>query len=186
MEMNYLWLVKAFLSDPKKIPKAARFLLRLSTSPIRTLPNFIIVGFPKCGTTSLYEYLVQHPSILPAFQKEIFFFIWHAKKGMLWYRANFPTVITKFIQKLRKRKFVTGEATPSYLLYPKVARQIHNMNPNTKLIVLMRNPTDKAFSNFNHLVREGLAKNIGQAIKADLDRKIKTKTPLHHRLSNDI
>jgi len=187
MEMDCVWLIKAHLKNPKKFFKGVMFLFRLITSPIRTLPDFIIIGFPKCGTTSLYEYLVQHPSILPAFQKEVFFFIWHVQKGMLWYRAYFPTVLSKFIQKLRKRKFITGEATPTYLLYSETPQQIHDMNPNTKVIVLLRNPAEKAVSTFNHLVRKRRAENIDDVIKADITSKnLGTMTPLHHIVSNGI
>jgi hypothetical protein len=187
METSLFQLIKTYSSNFKNVLTAIRFLFRLVTSPVRTLPDFMIAGFPKCGTTSLYEYLIQHPSIFPAFSKETYFFHRHYGKGLLWYRASFPTVLSKVIQKLRKRKFVTGEATPSYVVDPRIHQKIYDMNPNVKLIVLLRNPTDKAFSNFNHLVRKGMADNIADAIKADLDNKAKIREPsFSHLVSNGI
>ncbi|MFX1453319.1 MAG: hypothetical protein ACFFCM_20970, partial [Promethearchaeota archaeon] len=60
------------------LPENKRFSIskfyRKITSPIRTLPDFLIIGAPRCGTTSLYQYLIQHPSIFPAYRKEIKFF----------------------------------------------------------------------------------------------------------------
>jgi len=182
METGVFQLIRKYSSNLKSALTALRFLLRLSTSPIRTLPDFIIAGFPKCGTTSLYAYLVQHPSVLSAFSKETYFFQKHSGKGLFWYRAYFPTVITKFIQKLRKRKFVTGEATPSYAADSSIHKKIRDMNPNIKLILLLRNPTDKAFSNYNHLVRKGMADNIEDAIKADLAVKEGTRRPSFRNL----
>lgn len=188
MEQGFLWLAKAFLSDPKKLPKAVSFIPRVLTSPIRTLPDFIVMGFPKCGTTSLYAYLTEHPQIGAAFQKEIFFFIWHTKKGMLWYRANFPTVIDKALHERGGKKFLTGEATPSYILYPETYEKIRKMNPKVKLILMLRNPVDKAFSNFNHLMKEGLAGEGGieGAIKRDLQGQAKERTPFHSIVSSGI
>jgi len=182
METGFFQLIKTYSSNLKSILTAIRFLFRLSVSPIRTLPDFIIAGFPKCGTTSLYAYLIQHPSIFSAFSKETYFFHRHHGKGLFWYRAYFPTILTKSMQTLRKRKFITGEATPSYAVDTRTHKKIYNMNPDIKLIVLLRNPTDKAFSNFNHLVRKGMADNIEDAINADLANKSGVRDPSFRNL----
>ncbi|HLX39623.1 MAG TPA: sulfotransferase, partial [Ktedonobacteraceae bacterium] len=61
------------------------------TSPLRLLPDFLIIGAPRCGTTSLFYYLSEHPQIVPSTTKELHFFDDHYAKGMRWYRAQFPT-----------------------------------------------------------------------------------------------
>ncbi|MGL5080121.1 MAG: tetratricopeptide repeat protein [Microcoleaceae cyanobacterium] len=104
-------------------------------------PNFIIIGAQKSGTTSLYEYLCQHPQVLPPLQKEIDFFVWQTNHGLDWYLAHFPPI-------LPSQPLITGEASPSYMLDLKVAQQLKNFFPEIKLIVLLRNPIDRAFSQY--------------------------------------
>ena len=65
------------------------------TGPFRVLPDFIIIGESKCGTTSLYNYMSQHPAIKPALTKEINFFNWSYDKPQNWYSAHFPTKLKK-------------------------------------------------------------------------------------------
>src|SRR5262245_19520192 len=76
------------------------------------LPDFIIVGAQRAGTTSLYSYLVQHPQILKASEKEVHYFDINYERGMDWYRSHFP------IAKPGKPSFITGEASPYYLFHP--------------------------------------------------------------------
>ena len=64
---------------------------RASTNPIRMMPDFIIIGTQKGGTTSLYRYLIEHPCIAPIYIKEPHFFDIYFYKGLHWYRAHFPT-----------------------------------------------------------------------------------------------
>jgi hypothetical protein len=64
---------------------------RVVTARMRTLPDFIIIGAQRCGTTSLYNYLVEHPRVSPAFMKETHFFDFNFHKGVNWYRAFFPS-----------------------------------------------------------------------------------------------
>ncbi|MHC4845901.1 MAG: sulfotransferase domain-containing protein, partial [Planctomycetota bacterium] len=130
---------------------------RLASSPLRTLPDFLIIGAKKCGTTALYSYLTQHPSIAPALKKEIYFFNAFHGRGKLWYRSHFPTVLTKWQAKRSSgRPLLTGEATPDYLFHPHCARLIHEDVPKAKLIVILRNPVDRAYSFYNHNLRAGL------------------------------
>ncbi len=70
-------------------------LFRSLTSNSRILPDFIIIGESKCGTTSLYNYMIQHPAIKPALTKEINFFNWSYDKPQNWYSAHFPTKLKK-------------------------------------------------------------------------------------------
>jgi len=112
-------------------------------------PDFIIIGAQKCGTTSLYQYLIQHPQIVPASQKEVHFFDLNFAKGVDWYRQQFKSV---------SQDFITGEASPYYMFHPLVARRIYELFPQVKLIALLRNPVERAISHYYHEVRLGFEK----------------------------
>ena len=77
--------------NPKRVFSPGVF--RAITSPLRILPDFLIIGASKSGTTSLYEYLVQHPCVHPPRSKELHYF---DNKETGWYRSNFPTIFSKF------------------------------------------------------------------------------------------
>jgi hypothetical protein len=139
------------------------------TSPLRLLPDFLIIGAPRCGTTSLFYYLSEHPQIVPSTTKELHFFDDHYAKGMRWYRAQFPTTVQKYYAAhIRKRDFLTGEATPAYLFYPHASERIAKALPDVKLIVLLRNPVDRAFSHYWLLSRVNKeALSFEEAIKRE-------------------
>src|SRR5579884_3335213 len=89
------------------------------TNPIRLLPDFLIIGTQRGGTTSLFHYLEEHPCIQPAVNKDLHFFDRKYNKGLAWYRGHFPTRIEQYYaQRMRGRAFLTGEASPSYLFHP--------------------------------------------------------------------
>ncbi len=112
-------------------------------------PDFLIIGGEKCGTTSLYEYLIQHPNVAAAKGKEIYFFDKKFHNGFGWYRTFFPSTIKKgYNEYVLKKQFMTGEATPRYLVHPKAPERIANLIPNCKFIVLLRNPIDRAYSHY--------------------------------------
>ncbi len=111
----------------------------------RCHPDFIIIGAQKSGTTSLYNYMIQHPSILVASKKEIHYFDIRYQNGDLWYRSHFPF---SFVAK--KKTSITGEASPYYLFHPHALTRIRQVIPETKIIILLRNPVDRAISHFFH------------------------------------
>ena len=96
------------------LPEPVRAVLRTGvwaygtvTSPFRPLPEFLILGAQKAGTTALYEYLRRHPNLTGPSWKEVSFFDRHWVRGAKWYRGNFPN-------KARTRGKLVGEASPSY------------------------------------------------------------------------
>ncbi|TAF36090.1 MAG: sulfotransferase family protein [Oscillatoriales cyanobacterium] len=109
-----------------------------------TAPNFIIIGSQRCGTTSLYTYLAQHPQILTPIKKEMDFFSWHFDRGIDWYLAHFPP-------RPAGEQFLTGEASPSYFDSLAAPERLYSAFPEVKLIVLLRNPVDRAISQFYRL-----------------------------------
>jgi len=127
--------------------------------PFHLLPDFIIFGVSRSGTTSLYQYLSQHPNIEPCVVKEPHFFDQYYHRGINWYKMNFPSKWQKFIfTKIKSKKFITGEASGAYLQNPHAPKRIHNLNPNMKLILLLRNPVDRAFSHYKRKWKNGSEK----------------------------
>ena len=122
---------------------------RLVTFPWRSLPDFIILGAARCGTTTMYDLITSHPTIKPALRKEIGYFSTHYDFGTPWYKSNFP---------LSRDNVITGEATPRYLPDPKVPPRMAKLLPNTKLIILLRNPVDRAYSYYNMRRSQGYDK----------------------------
>jgi hypothetical protein len=125
------------------------WLFHRATTPLRVLPDFLVIGVMKGGTTSFFNYLARHPQINPPFRKEVKFFDIHYPEGIGWYRAHFPTHFKM------KPGIVTGEATPYYIFHPTAPNRIAKVLPNVRLIALLRNPVDRAYSHYNHMVRVG-------------------------------
>jgi hypothetical protein len=110
------------------------------------IPHFLIIGAQKCGTTSLSIYLIQHPQVCAKITKRTSFFDIYFQKGLNWYYNQFPLI------KLNKLK-ITGEASPYYLFHPHAPKRIAKILPNVKLIVILRNPVDRAYSHYYHQVK---------------------------------
>lgn len=141
----------------------------MATSPVRMSPDFIIIGGRRCGSTSLYNYLIQHPCVAPALRKEIHYFSTKYHKGLSWYKANFPSTLYKwYFNKTKKKNLITGEASPYYLSNPHAPKRIYQTFPEVKLVALLRNPIERAFSDFKHSNEETLS--FDEAIKKEETR----------------
>jgi hypothetical protein len=131
--------------------RAAKRRERVETGPVTgALPDFLIIGAPKCGTTSLYYLLTEHPHIVPAAAKELHFFSSHFDLGIEWYRRCFLRPTLK-----DGRSTITGEATPSYLPDLYAPARVAEVVPQARLIVLLRNPVDRAYSHYQMGRRKG-------------------------------
>ncbi len=117
----------------------------------RTLPDFIIVGGMKCGTSSLFNYLNQHPQLFGSSYKELRYFSHdeYYSKGEKWYRSHFP------IGKKLTCGSLTFEASPDYLASPQTPERMEKLVPGVKIIALLRNPTDRAISHYFHSLKKG-------------------------------
>src|SRR5688572_4751100 len=104
------------------------------------LPSFLIIGVQRGGTTSLYDYLVQHPRIAPAKRKEVHYFDIRYPNGPAWYRKQFSWWLNV------RRNVMTGEASPYYIFHPAVPDRVRETVPDAKLIVLLREPVARALS----------------------------------------
>jgi len=107
------------------------------------LPNFLIIGSARCGTTWMWRNLRLHPQIhLPAQLKELNYFTSRYNLGRSWYEAQFGTPTEPAV----------GEASPDYLFYPDAPGRIRELLPDARLIVSLRNPVDRAYSHYWNLV----------------------------------
>ena len=124
------------------------------TASSRVLPDFIISGTVRSGTTSLYYNICEHPSVLPASYDEIGFFDSNYHLGINWYRSMFPT--EKEMKQVKKETnfAITGEDTPFYFWKKEAAERIFQDIPNSKIIIIFRNPVDRAYSNYNLGIRK--------------------------------
>jgi hypothetical protein len=150
-------------------PEPALRWSRLATSPLRLLPDFIVIGARCSGTTSLYAYLRAHPAVLWACRKEVHFFAGKYERGTRWYRAHFPLAWQRLTRGHLGHRAVTGEASPAYLYNPVVPARVRSVCPRARLLVLLRNPVDRAFSHYHQLVNEGLEKlSFAEAVDREL------------------
>lgn len=143
------------------------------------LPNMIVVGAPRCGTTSIFQYLRQHPEIYLPVRKELHYFSYLSleknssgpgDKGVLetlckdidQYRTHYQDV---------KMEKIVGEVSPSYLYYSNVGEKIQRELGQVKIIVSLRNPIEKAYSQYMHLVRLDLEPlDFYAALQAERER----------------
>jgi Sulfotransferase domain len=103
------------------------------------LPTFLIVGAMRSGTTSLARYLGEHPDVYVAAEKEVHFFDRHWDRGLDWYRERFAAA---------GGARAVGEATPAYLYEEPALRRISEVLPDVRLLVVLRNPVDRAYSHY--------------------------------------
>lgn len=151
------YILRSHINPPLSLSLKMRRGVNLLTSPLRVLPNFLVIGAKKAGTTALYDYVTQHPRVLPGLKKEISFFNGYYGRGQFWYRSFFPTVFSHLSMRLKEGgPFLTGEATPDYLWRGDCAGRVKALVPKVKLVAILRNPVDRAFSQYNHNRRGGL------------------------------
>lgn len=122
------------------------------TAGQRLRPGFLIVGAQRCGTTSLFKTLSQHPAVLPAvYHKGVHYFDTAYDRGLDWYLGHFPT--SRKAEAVRETMGVpgiTGESSPYYMFHPQAPRRIARDLPDVRLLVLLRDPVERAYSAHAH------------------------------------
>lgn len=139
-------LIPRIPEPARKVARNAIWTFGRATARWRPLPGFLVIGAQKGGTTALYAYLRWHPAITGPSWKEVSFFDRHWWRGEAWYRGQFP---------LRTGESLLGEASPSYLFHPLAPERARLLVPDVKLIALLRNPVDRAYSQYQHEVALG-------------------------------
>ncbi len=127
------------------------------TAGLRLLPDYLIIGAQRAGTTSLHRYLVQHPGVRTTLRtKGVHFFDTGYGRGMSWYASRFPTRLTAwYVARRHGVALRTGEASPYYLFHPLVPGRVAEHLPRVKLIALLRDPVQRAYSHYQHEVARG-------------------------------
>jgi hypothetical protein len=115
--------------------------LKLRLREPRALPDALIIGAMKSGTSSLHYYLTQHPQVVPPLRKEVHYFDLNFARGEPWYRANFGRADAAGLNL---------DSSPYYLFHPQVPQRAHALLPNARLIVLLRDPVRRAYSHYWH------------------------------------
>jgi hypothetical protein len=142
------------------------------TSGWRLLPDYLIIGTQRGGTTSLYKYLAGHPGHPHALSKELRFFDSNYRRGMAWYRSRFPSRAYRALaRRVRGYDIVVGEASPDYLFHPRVPARVARDLPWARFVVLLRNPVDRAWSHYWHQAKRGFERlTFEEAIDREGDR----------------
>jgi hypothetical protein len=124
---------------------------RRATARHRVLPNLLVLGAQRAGTTSLYEHLGLHPGVWMSRTKEVHYFDNYADQPLDWYRSHFPT--RRWVE-ARSRDLgygiAVGEGSPYYLFHPAVPGRVRAALPRARLVVLLRDPVERALSHFRH------------------------------------
>lgn len=135
---------------------ATAWPLRLVTAPRRVLPNVLVVGTMKGGTTSLHAHLAHHPDLHPPCRKEVHYFDgqrydrWEGTAGdVRWYRAHFPLASEV------GPTAMAFEATAAYLYHPDAPARIRALMPDVRLVAVLRDPVERAVSHYFHERRRG-------------------------------
>jgi hypothetical protein len=127
------------------------------TAEQRMLPSFLICGGQRCGTTSLYRALSAHPTVLKAvLHKGVHYFDVGYRRGMRWYRGHFPRQRTA--DRVLARYGVPAqsfESSPYYMYHPHAMSRIASDLPGVKLVVLVRDPVERAYSQHAHELARG-------------------------------
>lgn len=149
---------------PTPLTELARHALvqyGVSTSGRRPLPDFLIIGTKRGGTTSLWNYLVEHPLIpqlFPAWNtKASHYFEENWNQDLSWYRSHFPTVRRRqHLERRHRGATSVGEAAPLYMFHPSAPERVHQIIPRVRLIVLLRDPVERAYSHWKERRSNGV------------------------------
>ncbi len=152
--------------DRKRYPNASTPWEKLSfriwrkpTASWRPLPDFVIIGVQKGGTSSLFRYLEGHPDLSMAYRKQVHFFDRFWRKGEAWYRACFD-------MRLSPNAGLVGEATPYYFFHPHAPARMKQLLPEVKLVLMLRNPVDRAYSHYS------MKRDQGHEPEADFEKAL--------------
>jgi len=142
--------------DPvKRSVRSLHSLLAQATRGARTLPTFVVAGAQRCGTTSLFRALMQHPQITgPPLLKGVHYFDTAYARGIGWYRGHFPLRALVRSGSGRNRVEV-GESSPYYLFHPLAAERLARDLPGVKVVVMLRDPVERAYSAHSHELARG-------------------------------
>ncbi|MFW6774493.1 sulfotransferase family protein [Nocardioides sp. CPCC 205120] len=168
---------KSLVPQPAK--QAVGTAVRLggtATAAWRPGPDVLVVGAKRSGTTFLWSALLSHPQVLPLLPaaqhvKSPHWFTRHADRSEAWYRGHFPTTATRRRHALRHGAALAVEADPAYLFDPRVATRAHQVLPDACIVVLLRDPVERAYSHYRERVKAGVESlGFAEALAAEPGR----------------
>jgi hypothetical protein len=166
---------------------SARLAVRRPTAALRPLPDFLVIGVGHGGTMSAFRYLAAHPCVVPSVRKEVDFFGRQYFRGLDWYRTFFPTRATRsLVSTLRAHPTLTFEASSDYLFHPYAAERTQQVLPHARFIAFLRNPVDRAYGHYLHMVRLGFEdRSFEEALALEEERitpdmEMMGKDPLYY------
>ncbi len=149
----------------EQLDRAVNLHKRLFTSPDNPLPDCLIIGAQRAGTSSLYRNLLQHPGIGGATRKEVHYFDQNHRQGPNWYRSFFSAASPGEATRLNI------EASPYYIYHPAVPARVKALLPEARLIALLRDPVERAWSGYLHARERGLESlEFADALDAEAGR----------------
>lgn len=144
-----------------------------ATAAVRVAPDFLIVGAQRCGTTSLQKYLGSHPLVSSArFTKGTHFFDRDYPHGLAWYRSHFPTAAGQALRRMRYGAPPhAGESCSYYIFHPLALERIAATLPEAHLVVMLRDPIERAYSQYQHEVARGFEQlGFQEALERETER----------------
>lgn len=138
----------------------------------RRLPDWLVIGGQRCGTTALDGYLRFHPGIGSARIDEVHYFTYNFHRGTSWYRGYFPTDAHRaWVRHRYGLPTIAGETTPYYLFHPRAPQRVRDVLPEVKMLIILRDPVERAYSHYHHEVMLGFETlSFDEAIAAESDR----------------
>ena len=130
--------------------------------PKARVPSFLTLGTQKGGTTTLHRLLAQHPEVFLPACKEVHYFSLHSQRDLAWYADHFSDALPD--QRC-------GDITPYYLFHPQAPTRIRSALPDARLLILLRDPVERALSHYFHACRHGFERlELEAALEAESDR----------------
>lgn len=143
-----------------------------ATAGLRLTPAYLVVGAQRSGTTSMSKALGQHPNVVPAvFHKGVHYFDTAYDRGLEWYLGHFPTRVGAALKARTPGPVITGESSPYYLFHPAVGERIARDLPGARLIVVLRDPVERAYSAYTHEKARGWeSESFPRALELEQER----------------
>jgi hypothetical protein len=168
-----------------------------ATAWARPWPDYLVIGTKRGGTTSIFNYLLSHPDVVPMWParrtKSSHYYDRHYARGSRWFRGHFSTAVNRSVRAaLHHTRPVTGEASPYYLYHPTAADRVSSDLPGVKIVVMLRNPVDRAYSHYWERVDNGVEPlGFEAALAAEPDRlapelRRMSADPLYYSQAHDF
>jgi hypothetical protein len=152
------------------------------TGFIRVIPDFLVIGAKRCGTTSLYQHLPEHPCISKSPHDNMGFFNDNFHLGVNWYKSFFPTTFTRKKIKSKFGNFLAFDVTTKYMEEESTANNVYQTKPNMKIIIILRNPVDRAYSQYHLSVRQTAERRSFEDVVEENMNRLNKESHEHYKI----